>query len=312
VKVSEASAQEARRQAAELDQPKAWKVAEVAVTAARQARRLIDERNHAYTFHADPSFSFGEGWYVAAAAVLAHVPIQIEPDKPHTAQAEFFLRQAGLSPRLVPYRSRPRANKALPAIIAHAFRQDRASAQALLRGAFLGNEPVSGGIVHYADQRLAVAPTRKKILVWVRQGIHHPTRNTKASELVELCRSATESGLTPLLVGDAFVGGETPPAAVDLTLFWKEAIFQGRDMRRAQLQLFEVLKDKHGLVGQLGVTSAGMDGPALMGLPTLYVTEQPNVRLGLWVGAVPGYEEVVRSDGYFDQISNTLQTWSAP
>ncbi len=61
--------------------------------------------------------------------------------------------------------------------------------------------------------------------------------------------------------------------------------------------------------GQIGVTTAGMDGPALMGLPTLYLTQAPNVRLGKWVGAVPGYQEVVRAPGYFDIMRATLHRW---
>ena len=31
---------------------------------------------------------------------------------------------------------------------------------------------------------------------------------------------------------------------------------------------------------------------------TRYLTDEPNVRMGRWVGAVPGYQEIVRSDGY--------------
>ncbi len=81
------------------------------------------------------------------------------------------------------------------------------------------------------------------------------------------------------------------------------------DMRRAQLQLFEELRCRHGLIGPIGVTTAGMDGPALMGLPTLYLTQERNVRLGKWVGVVPGYQEVVRTPGYFDIICSTLHRW---
>ena len=81
-------------------------------------------------------------------------------------------------------------------------------------------------------------------------------------------------------------------------------------MRRAQLQLFEQLRRAHGLVGQLGVTTAGMDGPALMGLPTLYLTDAPNVRLGRWVGAVPGYRELVRGAAYLDEVTRTLRHWA--
>ena len=80
-------------------------------------------------------------------------------------------------------------------------------------------------------------------------------------------------------------------------------------MRRAQLQFFEHLRERHDLVGQLGVTTAGMDGPALLGLPTMYLTEAPNVRMREWVGAVPGYHEVARESGYLERVSRVLCEW---
>lgn len=46
-----------------------------------------------------------------------------------------------------------------------------------------------------------------------------------------------------------------------------------------------------------------------MGLPTLYLTQEHNVRLGKWVGAVPRYQEVVRATGYFETIRTTLNQW---
>jgi hypothetical protein len=337
VAVAEASALLAACLAAELDNNTAWKAARAAETAARDARRIVDERNHAYTFHADPGFSFGEGWYLAAAAVLAGVAIQIEPGQPQTPQAERFLRDVGLgsdmetlggfpclpavvrgqqswptshATRLQPYRSRPRANKHLPEIVARAFRADPLSAQRKLRAAFLGDAPMPQTVIDWADRKLAGVSAGRKVLLWVRYGAHHPTRNTTYSELVELARRALAANLVPVLVGDAIRGGEIPSGAVDMTLFWKEPIFQGVDMRRAQLQFFEHLKGAHGLVGQLGVTTAGMDGPALMGLPTVYLTGAPNVRLGTWVGTVPGYREIVRGDGYLERVSDRLRRWA--
>src|SRR5689334_21256321 len=71
VAVAEEAAASAVALAEILDDRVAWKAARAAQTAATDARRLVAERNHAYTFHADPRFSFGEGWYAAAAAVLA-------------------------------------------------------------------------------------------------------------------------------------------------------------------------------------------------------------------------------------------------
>ena len=310
VAVAEASASAAARVAAELNKKSAWKAAQAAEVAARDARRIVDERNHAYTFHVDPAFSFGEGWYLAAAAVLAGVAIQIEPGKPQTSQAERFLRDAGLGAKLVPYRSRPRANKHLPEIVARVFHEDPLSAQRKLRTAFLGETPIPPAISDWTDGRLAGVSAGRKVLLWVRYGAHHPTRNTTYAELVELVQRALAADCVPVLIGDAVRDGAVPPDAVDMTLFWKEPIFQGADMRRAQLQLIEHLKGTHGLVGQLGVTTAGMDGPALMGLPTMYLTDAPNVRLGTWVGAVPDYQEVVRGDGYLGRVSDRLRQWA--
>ena len=307
---AEESARESARVALELRLPEADAAAERAESAAREARRIVDDRNHAYTFHADPGFSFGEGWYLAAAAVLAGVAIQVEPDKPQTPQAERFLRDAGLASRLTPYRSRPRANKQLPEIVAQAFRRDPLASQRALRAAFLGAGPVPSAIADWADGTLSRSPAGNKVLIWLRYSEHHPGRNTQYVELVELSRRAVEAGLVPLLVGDAIRDGEPPADAVDMTLWWKEPLFQGPDMRRAQLQLFEHLVREHSLVGQLGVTTAGMDGPALMGLPTIYLTDDPNVRLGEWVGAVPGYEEVVRTEGHLARLSDTLKRWA--
>jgi hypothetical protein len=159
---------------------------------------------------------------------------------------------------------------------------------------------------------LAGATDGKKVLLWVRYGKHHPKRNTPHAELVELARRTRDVALVPILVGDALRDGGVPPGAVDLTLFWKQPVFQGADMRRAQLQLFEHLRTAHGLVGQVGVTTAGADGPALLGLPTKYLTDAPNPRLGTWVGAVPGYCEVVRGDGYLERVSDGLRRWAGP
>jgi hypothetical protein len=310
VAVAETSASEAERVLLEQEDDTLRNAAGIAEVAAREARRIVDERNHAYTFHADPAFSFGEGWYLAAAAVLADVAIQIEPNMPQTAQAEIFLRDAGLGDRLTSNRPRPRANKQLPEIVAQAFRADASSTQRRLRAAFLGTEEIPETIVDWTEENLSGACEASKILLWIRTGAHDAWRNTRRDELLELIGLALAESLVPVLVGDAFPRGSIPAGVVDMTLFWKAPLFQGADMRRAQLQLFEYLMQAHALVGQVGVTTAGMDGPALMGLPTLYLTDAPNVRLGTWVGAVPGYQEHVRGETDLERIGDTLKQWA--
>ena len=277
----------------------------------RAARRLLDERNHAYTFHTDPGFSFGEGWYVAGAAVLAGVSVQIEPDKPGTAAAERFLREAGLDAQVRPFRPRPRANKQTTDCVARAFRADPAGAQRRLRAAFLGEAPVAAAVREWIDRRLSGRGGGPKVLLWVRHGSHHARRNTTGTEIVELSRLAQGHGFTPVLVGDALPDVAVPEGAVDLLLFWRDPVFLGAGGRRAQLQFFEHLRAAHGVVGQIGVTTAGMDGPALMGMPTAYLTDAPNPRMGAWVGAVPGYREIMRDGGYRDRVSAALREWLA-
>ncbi|XXY46594.1 hypothetical protein WME91_42000 [Sorangium sp. So ce269] len=320
---AEASARAAATSATELEagspRSKAARAARAAANkaevAARAARRIIDERNHAYTFHTDNGFSFGEGWYVAAAAVLEGAAIQVEPGKAGTPQAEAFLRDAGLREHLQPYRSRPRAMKQTTEIVARAFKAEPSSAQRRLRAAFLGDAPIPESVTGWVDRRLAGAragePCRRKVLLWIREGLHHPHRNTTPAELLELTDLVQRAGLVPVLTGDALRDGQVPEGAVDMTLFWKDPTFRQLDMRRAQLQFFEHLRRAHGLVGQLGVTTAGMDGPALMGLPTMYLTEAPNVRMRAWVGAVPGYQEIVRETGYLERVRRVLLEWAA-
>ncbi len=314
---AEAAARATSAAAREIDASAFPKLARAANAAARaaeaaaiDARRIVEERNHAFTVHVDPGFSFGEGWYLAAAALLADVAIQIEPGKASTAQAERFLLDAGLGAHLQAYRPRPRAGKQTTTIVARAYARDPLGAQRALRRAFLGDGPVPAAIAAWADARLAAAPAGKKVLLWIRRGRHHADRNTTYPELTRLAGLARDAGLTPVLFGEALGEWPEPPGALDMTLVRLEPLFQVEDLRRAQLQLFEHLRRAHALVGQLGVTTAGMDGPALLGLPTMYLTDLSNVRMSAWVGAVPGYEEVVRGDGHLDRVATTLRRWA--
>ena len=305
---AEEAALETARFARALNTAKAREIAHKAEAAGKAARKIVTERNRAYTFHADPGFSFGEGWYLSAAAFFAGLFIQIRPGAVQELQAKRFLVDAGLEGSLRPYRPRPASPKHLTHIIAEAFHADAPGAQRTLRTAFLGDESPSASLRSWIDGKVGENP-EQKVLLWVRTGDHDVGRNTCFDELRQLSELVLNAGLTPIFFGDAVSADLVPTKGVDLTLCWKEPLFQGPDMRRAQLQLFEELKSSHGLVGQIGVTTAGMDGPALMGLPTLYLTQDCNVRLGRWVGAVPGYQEVVQAPGYFEIIRNTLHHW---
>ena len=143
---AEEAALEAARFARELNTAKARELAERAEAAAKAAREIVEERNRAYTFHADPCFSFGEGWYLSAAALLANLQIQIRPGAVQEVQAKRFLHDAGLEGSLRLYRSRPASPKHLTHIIAEAFHADAPGAQSTLRAAFLGDETPSASL----------------------------------------------------------------------------------------------------------------------------------------------------------------------
>lgn len=317
VALAGASADAARDAATELARRcpgprsrRAARSADRAEGSAREGRDLLAARNRAYTFHGDAGFSFGEGWHVAAAAALTDATIQLEPDRPGTAQAERFLRDAGLLDRVRPYGPRPRAAKQTTALIAAAFRADPVAAGRALRAAFLGDGTVPPAVAAWADARFAGAPAGPRVLLWVRDGVYHPARNTDVAELVELAARARRAGLSPVVVGEAPRDGGALADVVDLTRFSRDPVFAHVETRRAQLLLFEHLSRAHGLVGQVGVTTAGMDGPALLGLPTLYLTEAPNPRMGAWVGAVPGYREVVRDGAHLAAVDEAFAAWA--
>jgi hypothetical protein len=147
------------------------------------------------------------------------------------------------------------------------------------------------------------------VLLWQRRGTYHPHRNSTRAEIAALSEVARGVGLSPVIIGEPLPEGGVPTGCADLTHFHRHGPFQGVDTRRKQLQLFEHLRRAHGLVGQVGVTSAGMDGPALMGLPTVYISEETYPRFRRWVGAVPGYQEMVRAGDYMTRIRQTLERW---
>lgn len=303
-----ASAREARHLANIVGEHRSKHLASRAERAARSAEDTLKERNRAYTFFTTPGFSFGEGWYLAAASLFAGLLIQVKSGTPQEAQALQFLCDVGLGERLVPYRSRPASPKHLTDIIAATFRRDPLAAQTQLRRAFLGQQPAPAPIIEWVGEKVGT-DTKEKVLLWVRSSDHDAHRNTSFNELDQLAQLVLAAGVTPVYYGDAIPSNVNLPRGMDLTLCWKTSLFQGPSMRRTQLQLFEELRRRHRLIGQIGVTTAGMDGPALMGLPTAYLTDAPNVRLGKWVGNVPGYVEVLRHSDYLDKLRGYLRKW---
>ena len=72
--------------------------------------------------------------------------------------------------------------------------------------------------------------TGQKVLLWVRTGDHDAARNTCFDELGQLAELVLNAGLIPIFFGDAVPAGLVPTNAANLTLCWKEPLFQGSDI----------------------------------------------------------------------------------
>ena len=125
-----------------------------------------------------------------------------------------------------------------------------------------------------------------------------------ARKLIELVGAA---GGVPVLFGNALPGVATTH---DLREHWLEAPFSGQDVSlRAQLFLFHELVTSRRIAGAIGAKSGAMDGPALLGVPTLYLEYEniPNSkRMKKWLGVVPGFERL-GCDRFLNEEGATLE-----
>jgi hypothetical protein len=140
------------------------------------------------------------------------------------------------------------------------------------------------------------------VLIWNRAVSEYQTdRNTSALLRRQLSEMAVKQGLFPVFMGHKFGGTRSPS---DLTNVWEEVEFSA-DPYRHQLWFVHHLRERHRLVGQVGSRSGGMDGHALLGLPTIYFDDSSatsSQRMHAWSGspgkqpAIPHYRCVVLDD----------------
>lgn len=174
-------------------------------------------------------------------------------------------------------------------IVAENFKQDAAAAQERIVEGWL--DPLSLESHTYAQEiqkwlifeaAMFPAPSERYALLWVKTGdmaaekSHHFTSPGALAQLIEEIPKRT--GRIPVLVGDD-LGLRTQPY---LGAFWNDPKFQtaaGGGDRVAQLRLFHVLATEYDCVS-IGTRSGGLEGPALVGLRTIYLEEQGNLQPG--------------------------------
>jgi hypothetical protein len=148
---------------------------------------------------------------------------------------------------------------------------------------------------------IGLVPGKAYAFLWVKTGAmsaeksHHFTSPAAWNQLIELIPK--EAGRTPVLVGEPLAGVTTVPS---LVRFWDEAKFPAdvkAEGRIGQLRLFSLLAaSKDYDVVNVGMRSGALEGPALVGLPTIYLEEKGNQqsqRMEKWLKTLPSYFRVM-------------------
>jgi hypothetical protein len=236
------------------------------------------------TYNAD---SFGEAYHVAAAAILdPTVSWNIKDgDVEGRERARQFFRECGLSRT---HEAGGHATKATGIVGREFKRRGAGEAQRILRERWLATPDEQAVITDFAKKRVSAIRGRK-ILFWNRfRGGYEPRRNTKIELLDQLATLLLKRELAPIVVSSPL---QVSRDWHDLTDLWT---IPGLTGYRAQMGFILHLQREHAVMGSIGNKSGAMDGPALLGMPTLYFEDPKSdktARMEKWLnGVVPGYE----------------------
>jgi hypothetical protein len=154
-----------------------------------------------------------------------------------------------------------------------------------------------------------------RVLVWARNAVKPDTkarpgavdtryRNSGTFLTAALVQCVRRAGLVPVLVGDTLPSGgqfkkvhsRMSEESHHLGQFFKQDCFGGEETVRRQLYFLNGLQCRGGVIAQVGVKAGGMDGPALMGLPTIVIDLETDpelqIRMSRWGQKLPHYHVI--------------------
>lgn len=194
-------------------------------------------------------------------------------------------------------------------IVADAYGRNPETAQEAVEDEWLPEGAKEGTATGRSDMSIAEWCHAKGIgkgpsyaFIWYRRsgakGGAHKELDTSATATSQIIRAAREGSAADriVLIGDGGYDGEAQPD-IDLTEFWTEpgTPFYGSG-RKMQLALFAYLKNANIRVMNVGMRSGALEGPALLGIKTVFLEEKYNLqegRMDQWQGGVvPGFERV--------------------
>jgi len=149
----------------------------------------------------------------------------------------------------------------------------------------------------YLEQK-GIGPGRYT-LVWAKTGplthphAHHYTLG--AASRLNLFKQVTDSGRTPVAIGDTIEGADTNPT---LTKFWEDGGFPFKaEGRIGQLKFhFHFATAKGYDVIHMGARSGILEGPALLGLKVVYFEERANAQATRWeplLELLPNFRRII-------------------
>jgi len=196
-------------------------------------------------------------------------------------------------------------------LVAASYEASAAKATEALQAAWLPEGWETGAVsLVPGGETIADWVVRKKFdkskayaFLWFRRsgalGGAHPELDTSVTATLDLIKTIKEGGLIEnariVLIGDAG-HGLGKHADIDLTEYWNEkrSPFYSGD-RRMQLALFAYLVKAGYNLMNIGMRSGALEGPALLGVRTVYLEEVYNLqegRMDQWQEIVPGYRRI--------------------
>jgi len=228
---------------------------------------------------------FGDTYHVAAALVLcaSGSPVEVVVAPGRKAAAIYHFLRSVSSVGLLEREPSVRRADPLPDAtdLISAWAESRAPGEKSagireIRRRFLQSlsRADKNAVEQFLLQKPNLSTSDPKVLIWIRNDPDYARwRNTTAACIQTLADEMKKNKLSPVLVGHGLASlTEDQKQWGQLVEFFEDDTFK-QDPKTSiarQLWMFELLKSsRFNIVAQIGMVSGGMDGPALLGLPTV-------------------------------------------
>jgi len=144
-----------------------------------------------------------------------------------------------------------------------------------------------------------------KVLIWIRQRkCYEEHRNITLHAVSQLKELAKKMERFPVCVGHNIDGLQKEES--DLVEFWRDCPFDNEKGIFLQLYMYQLLNEKPKSLVSVGMMSGAMDGPAFIGVPTIWFAKEciAKMRMKQLVDIVPKFQWLpIQYTGRFERLS---------